>query len=87
MVSHISNCHGVMFGQEFVAGIDVELSYESGRVKVLLTERILDDAKDDLLEVLGFEETSRTMTRQEYLMFLNNFHAYLTVTPLVRKKG
>ncbi len=80
MAVHISNVHKVRIGEDSEAHIVVFATNDLVRVR--LSDDLLKRVYSDFMMVLRFESQEKTFDRQRYLMFLDQLHAYLMLTPL-----
>lgn len=79
MVDHISRVHRIMFSPD--AWGDVSVYYTNQMVRVELSDNILRRG-GDILTVLNFHSNPQEFSRDDYMTFLNKFHAYLTIHPV-----
>lgn len=87
MAQHIGKLHKVIIGEGFGAGVHITVNYEDEEVWVLLSDDIQARTENEIGQVLKFTGNEQYMSREDYLSFLNQLHAYLTVSPIESLKN
>jgi hypothetical protein len=80
MATHISAVHNVRIGED--AAADIIVFETNAQVRVRFTDGFRGRVAGDCLMVLRFSEPQKTFDKQGYLAFLDQLHAYLTLTPV-----
>ncbi len=80
MATHISAVHNVRIGENDQA--DIVVVETNAQVRVRFDDVFLRRVADDCLMVLRFPGPERTFDKPDYLAFLDQLHAYLTLTPV-----
>ena len=80
MATHISTVHNVRIGED--EGADLVVFETNVQVCVRFSDAFLHRVAGDCLMVLRFPGPERTFSKPDYLAFLDQLHAYLTLTPV-----
>ncbi|MCU0858903.1 MAG: hypothetical protein MUC65_10935 [Pontiellaceae bacterium] len=83
MVDHISRVHRIDFSRDIWS--DVSVHYSNQTVTVKLSDEVVNSREGEILAILNFQTNPQEFSRDNYMTFLNKFHAYLTLHPVKKK--
>jgi hypothetical protein len=78
MARHIHTAHGVLIGTNTAA--DVLVFKTNDMIRVVFNPQFLQRTGQDCLTVMSFPKSEKTLSKSDYLNFLDQLHAYLTMT-------
>jgi hypothetical protein len=84
MAKHLKLAHGITIGID--NSYDIIAKFQDNNIKIIFTQKMLQKYGQECLGVLQFNNTSKTLSKKEYLTFLDMLHAYLSVSPFKKRK-